>query len=173
MCALNFTGLDVSEFRGEEFIPLGHYDRVKRQAEEGSTGPGGPSRGGSTLGPPSSPAGAAPSAPSGPPSSEGIQPGGHPGNPAAGPPAGPPVSVPVDRGGPPPPPNEDNLGSGEDDPILVPAAGSQPGEPAGPPSQPGPPDGPPTGSQPSHPGWYAENDIAIVINKINRLNLCY
>ena len=139
MCTLHFTGADVNEFRGEEFIPLGHYDRIKRQAEEGSTGADGPVRGGSAPGPPSSPTGGAPSAPSRPPLSEVIQPGGHPGSSPAGPPAGPPVSPSADPqvgppvaptgvrggGGPPPPPNEDNLGSGEDNPVLVPLAGSQ------------------------------------------------
>ena len=154
--SIHFPGAELNEFRREEFIPVGYYARVKRQIE-GSTGPEGTPNAAPGAEPPHradppvrGPVSGRPAAPSGvsPPETEPSQPDTSDGSPGPQPPSPPlipgaPSLVPRETT------EEENLGSGEDDPILVPNGSAPTGPPAG--SEPGAPVGPPTGSEPGPP----------------------
>ena len=127
-------------------IPVGHYDRAKRQAE-GSTGPKGPAAAPAVGNGP----GQAPLGPPAPDRSGAPSERGHPdilsGSPVL-PPPGPPPTVPQG--------STDDFGSGEDDPVFLPngghAMGGTTASPSvGPPTG-VPPIGPPSGKEPSLPG---------------------
>ena len=138
------TGIELNEFGGEGFIPLGHYDRVKRQAD-GSIGATGPAGGGAgapsteTQGSPPSGRPSPPDQPGGPPAP--ISPPEGPSGPPASRPQVPPDGSPADGANPPDTlqPESPGEGSGEIDPVLVPNVGA--------------PVGPPSGGPPSQPGW--------------------